>query len=93
MSTATRLAERLMAHARLCQHIAEQSWNEDVACKLKNLADECVRAAAELSAADMPDIVDAGKGYYRPPCEELASKRDQNTKSLILIENLTQKSS
>lgn len=42
------IAERLLAHARLCRHIAEQTWSEETALKLGSLADECVRAAAEL---------------------------------------------
>lgn len=45
----SRIAERLLAHARLCRHIAEQSWNEETAHKLDTLAQECVRAAAELA--------------------------------------------
>lgn len=44
----SKMAERLLAHARLCRHIAEQSWNEETAHKLDTLAQECVRAAAEL---------------------------------------------
>lgn len=45
----SKIAERLLAHARLCRHIAEQSWNEETAHKLDTLAQECVRAAAELA--------------------------------------------
>lgn len=43
------LAERLLAHARLCRHIAEQTGSEETAQKLGNLASECVRAAAALA--------------------------------------------
>jgi hypothetical protein len=43
-----RVGERLLAHARLCRQIAEQSWSEEIAGKLRVLADECDRAAEEL---------------------------------------------
>ncbi len=52
VSHAARIAERLIAHARLCRHIAEESWSEDTAHKLDTLAHECERAAAELAPAD-----------------------------------------
>jgi len=45
----SKMAERLLAHARLCRHIAEQSWNEETAQRLDTLAQECVRAAAKLT--------------------------------------------
>lgn len=45
----SKMAERLLAHARLCRHIAEQSWNEETARELDTLAQECMRAAAELA--------------------------------------------
>jgi len=41
------VAERLRAHARLCQHIAEQSWSEEAAGRLTRLAYECEQAAAD----------------------------------------------
>jgi len=43
------VAERLLAHARLCRHIAEQSWSEESAEKLSALADACTRAAAQIT--------------------------------------------
>jgi hypothetical protein len=46
--TASKIAERLLAHARLCRQIAEATWSEDVAQKLGLMADECTRAAAEV---------------------------------------------
>ncbi|MCK9918865.1 hypothetical protein MXD81_58055 [Microbacteriaceae bacterium K1510] len=49
MPKPSKVAERLLAHARLCQRIAEQSWSEEAAQKLSALADECTRAAAELT--------------------------------------------
>jgi hypothetical protein len=53
MSQPSKIAERLLAHARLCRNIADSSWNEEMAGKLEQLADECVRAtaAAGLDAA------------------------------------------
>ena len=48
----SKIAERLLAHARLCRQIAEQAWSEEVAQKLGRLADECTRAANEIGGAD-----------------------------------------
>lgn len=45
---APKIAERLLAHARLCRQIAEATWSEEVAQKLGRLADECTQAAAEV---------------------------------------------
>jgi len=41
------IAERLLAHARLCRDIAGASWNEATAEQLEQLAEKCVRAAAD----------------------------------------------
>jgi hypothetical protein len=46
------IAERLLAHARLCRDVADASCNEDTAAKLERLAEECARAAAEIT----PDL-------------------------------------
>jgi hypothetical protein len=51
VSNSSKIAERLRAHARLCRQIAEQSWSEEVAARLGQLADECSRAA---DAAEPP---------------------------------------
>ncbi len=40
-----KVAQRLLAHARLCRDIAAQSWNEDSARRLEDMADACLRAA------------------------------------------------
>jgi hypothetical protein len=45
VSNASKIAECLRAHARLCRQIAQQSWSEEVAERLGQLADECSRAA------------------------------------------------
>lgn len=52
----SKVAERLLAHARLCRHIAEQSWNEETAHKLGQLAKECTRAAAALAQDGDPPV-------------------------------------
>jgi hypothetical protein len=45
MSNSAKVAERLLAHARLCREIAAQSWNEVSAQRLEELAAACVKAA------------------------------------------------
>lgn len=52
MANTDKIAERLRAHARLCRHIAAESWSEDTARKLDTLAEECARAADEIAPAD-----------------------------------------
>jgi hypothetical protein len=46
VSQSSKIAERLLAHARLCRQIADASLNEETAEKLAQLADKCTRAAA-----------------------------------------------
>ena len=50
MSQPSKIAERLLAHARLCRQIARESWNEDTAYKLAEMAEECTRAARSCDA-------------------------------------------
>jgi len=45
------VAERLLAHARLCEQIAQASRNAETAEKLKRIAGECTRAAARMAPA------------------------------------------
>lgn len=55
VSHKSKIAERLLAHARLCRQIAGESWNEATAAKLGQMADECDRAVAgivDVAAAD-----------------------------------------
>ena len=52
VSNSAKIAERLLAHARLCRQIAGASWNEDTAEELERLAAECTRAAAEIAPVD-----------------------------------------
>jgi hypothetical protein len=46
LSHSSQIAERLLAHARLCRQIAGASSDETTAAKLEQLAEECERAAA-----------------------------------------------
>jgi hypothetical protein len=55
MPQSSKIAERLLAHARLCRNIADSSWNEAMAGKLERLADECVRAAAAAGLDAAPE--------------------------------------
>ena len=50
MSQPRSIAERLLAHARLCQEIARASWNEESAQGLERLAEDCIRAARDAEA-------------------------------------------
>ena len=54
VSQASKIAERLLAHARLCRQIARASWDTETAAKLAQLADECTRAAARIEPACDP---------------------------------------
>ena len=45
---ASKIAERLRAHARLCRQIARESWNEVIASELVQLADQCMEAADNI---------------------------------------------
>ncbi len=51
VSPSSKLAERLLAHARLCRQIARQSWNEETAAELEKLAAECDLAAQQAPPA------------------------------------------
>ena len=53
---ASELAERLRAHARLCQQIAHESWNETIAGELTRLADECIKAAENIQPEPGPHL-------------------------------------
>jgi len=48
VSHASKRAELLLAHARLCRDIAGASRNEEAAEKLAQLAEACVRAATDV---------------------------------------------
>jgi hypothetical protein len=46
VSHSLKIAERLLAHARLCRQIAGETWDEATAAELNQLAEECERTAA-----------------------------------------------
>ncbi len=51
------IAERLLAHARLCEQIAHECLNEETAYQLRRMAQDCAQAAAQLAprgASDFP---------------------------------------
>jgi len=50
MPKVTAIAERLLAHARLCEQIARGCWNEDTAETLRRMARDCSLAAAQMVA-------------------------------------------
>jgi len=44
------IAERLLAHARFCEEIAQECRNQETARKLRRLARECTQTAAEIES-------------------------------------------
>jgi hypothetical protein len=55
VSQSSKLAERLLAHARLCRQIADASWSETTAAELERLAAECERAAEGAKPDGVPN--------------------------------------
>jgi hypothetical protein len=45
------IAERLLAHARLCEQIARECQNAETAHQLRRMAQDCAQAAAQLAPA------------------------------------------
>ncbi len=45
------VAERLLAHARLCEQIAQGCWSEQTAEELREIARDCTRTAAQIGQA------------------------------------------
>jgi uncharacterized alpha-E superfamily protein len=50
---ASALAQRLRAHARLCEQIAHATQSEETAATLKRMADDCTRVAAQIAQEDV----------------------------------------
>jgi 3-methyladenine DNA glycosylase AlkC len=48
----SKVAARFLVHAELCRRMASETWSEDVAQELEQLADECARAAEDPKAED-----------------------------------------
>lgn len=46
MSSQLKMAERLLAHAKMCQEVASECSNEELAADFNQLALECIEAAA-----------------------------------------------
>jgi len=46
MSEQPKLAERLLAHARMCREVADECGNKELAADFNRLALECNQAAA-----------------------------------------------
>ena len=47
MSQPSTIAERLLAHARICREIADATLNEETASELERLAEDCIQAARD----------------------------------------------
>lgn len=45
MSEPPKMAERLLAHAKLCQEVASECWDDELAADFNKLALECIEAA------------------------------------------------
>ncbi len=45
------IAERLLAHARLCEDVADECRNDEIADKLRGMAQDCARTAAQIVSA------------------------------------------
>ena len=45
------MVERLLAHARICREIADTTLNREMACKLEELAQDCIQAARDVEPA------------------------------------------
>lgn len=52
MLPAPKVAERLLAHARLCRKFASASLDENIGAQLLELADKCMHEAAEAAALE-----------------------------------------
>jgi hypothetical protein len=50
-----KLTDRLLAHARQCRQMANETSNEEMAAELRKLAVECTRAAREATREVGPD--------------------------------------
>ena len=54
MSEQPKLAERLLAHARMCREVADECGNKELAADFNKLALECIQAAAVCK--DQPNL-------------------------------------
>ena len=65
MSQPSTIAERLLAHARLCREIAAATMSEETAIKLERLAQDCIEAAREAVAEPRPEMFPVPAGNRR----------------------------
>ena len=61
MSNRSKMAERLLAHATMCQEAASLCWNEATAFELEKLAEDCRLAAGACET----DFVQATSGLRK----------------------------
>jgi len=52
----SKLAERLLAHARLCRQIALASSHETTRIELERIAEQCDQAAAQAAPYEQPPL-------------------------------------
>ena len=65
MSQPSTIAERLLAHARLCREIADATLNEETACKLERLAEDCIQAAQDADPTPRRQMFPSAAGSHR----------------------------
>ena len=55
------MADRLLAHATMCQQAASLSWDEAIAVELEKLAEDCRLAAVACE----PELSHAGPAVWK----------------------------
>ena len=65
MSQPSTIAERLLAHARICREIADATMHAEMASKLERLARECIEAARDAGAEPPPKLFHCTAGGTR----------------------------
>jgi len=65
MSQSSTISAHLLAHARLCREIADATLNEETACKLERLAEDCIQAARAADPAPQRQISTSPAGSRR----------------------------
>jgi len=48
-SNAAVIAQKLRAHARLCEQVAQETWSEEAAATLRRMAGYCDRVAGQIA--------------------------------------------
>jgi hypothetical protein len=71
------IANRLLAFAKLYEHIAEQCWSEQQAAEFRARAGECIRQAGECEAATASGLL--GRPKLGRVLEMAESSPDQET--------------